>query len=148
MNKRPIETIMGILVLCVAASFLYFAYSISNLRTVKGYELTVKFLKVGGLNVGSDVRINGINVGTVMSQKLDTETYQALVTISVSPEIKLPVDSLFEVAADGLMGDKFIKIQPGKDLDVLKNGDVPQNTKDFKTIEDMVGELIFSMTGN
>ncbi|MFV0626356.1 MAG: MlaD family protein [Alphaproteobacteria bacterium] len=147
MNKRPIETIMGIMVLCVAASFLYFAYSLSDLRAVKGYELTVKFLKVGGLNMGSDVRINGIKVGTVMSQKLDNETYQAIVKISLSPEIKLPVDSVFEIAADGLMGDKFIKVQPGKDLDILKDGDTPENTKDFKTIEDMVGELIFSVTG-
>ncbi len=147
MNKRPIETIMGIIVLCVAASFLYFAYSLSDLRAVKGYELTVKFLKVGGLNVGSDVRINGVKVGTVMSQELDNETYQAVVKLSIAPDIKLPVDSVFEIAGDGLMGDKFIKIQPGRDLDVLKDGDVPEKTKDFKTIEDMVGELIFSVTG-
>ena len=71
MNKKPVETIMGIVVVVVAAFFLYFAYRVSDLQVVKGYEVTAKFLKVGGLNVGSDVRINGIKVGTVIAQKLD-----------------------------------------------------------------------------
>ena len=62
MYKRPVETIMGILVLAVAALFCYFAYNVSDLKVVKGYNLTAKFLKVGGLNVGSDVRINGIKI--------------------------------------------------------------------------------------
>lgn len=147
MNKRPIETIMGIIVLFVAASFIYFAYNASDLRVVKGYEVTVNFLKVGGLNVGSDVRINGVKVGTVVSQALDNENYLAVIKLSISPEIKLPKDSVFEVAADGLMGDKFIKIQPGQEKEFIQNGETAINTKDFKTIEDMVGEIIFSVTG-
>lgn len=147
MHKRPIETIMGIVVLFIAVSFLYFSYAASDLRVVKGYEVTINFLKVGGLNVGSDVRINGVKVGTVVSQSLDNETYHAVIKVTISPEIKLPVDSIFEVAADGMMGDKFIKIQPGRSKEFLKDGDTAQKTKDFKTIEDLVGELIFSMTG-
>ena len=74
MYKRPVETIMGILVLAVACLFCYFAYSVSDLQVVKGYNVSANFLKVGGLNTGSDVRINGIKIGTVVSQKLnDTE---------------------------------------------------------------------------
>lgn len=147
MNKRPIETIMGIIVLFIAASFLYFSYNASDLRVVKGYDLNVNFLKVGGLNIGSDVRINGVKVGTVVSQSLDNENYLAVIKLSISPDIKLPVDSSFEVAADGLMGDKFIKVQPGQSKEILKAGDTATNTKDFKTIEDMVGEIIFAVTG-
>ena len=44
MNKRPMETIMGAVVLFVAAFFLYFAYNVSNLQVVKGYEVHAKFL--------------------------------------------------------------------------------------------------------
>ena len=62
MNKRPVETIMGLVVVFVAAFFLYFAYNVSDLQVVKGYTVTARFLKVGGLNVGADVRINGIKV--------------------------------------------------------------------------------------
>lgn len=148
MNKKPVETIMGIVVVIVAAFFLFFAYKVSDLQVVKGYDLTAKFLKVGGLNVGSDVRINGIKVGTVIGQKLDNQDYIADVKMSIAPDIKLPVDSVAAIVGDGLVGDKFIKIEPGKDTEFLKNGDIIANTKDFKTMEDMVGEIIFMVTDN
>lgn len=148
MNKKPMETIMGIVVLFVAAFFLYFAYKVSDLQVVKGYEVTAKFLKVGGLNVGSDVRINGIKVGTVVSQKLDNENYDAEIIMSLASDVKLPKDSTAVIVGDGLIGDKFIKIEPGKSSQFLKNGDVIANVKDFKTIEDMVGEIIFMVTDN
>ena len=146
--KRPVETIMGIMVLAVAALFCYFAYSVSDLQVVKGYNVTAKFLKVGGLNTGSDVRINGIKIGTVVSQQLNDEDYTANVIMSLSSDIKLPIDSTASIVADGLIGNKFIKIDPGHSSEILKDGDTLQNTKDFKTIEDLVGEVIFMVTGD
>lgn len=148
MKKRPVETIMGIVVLLVAAFFVFFAYRVSDLQVVKGYELNAKFLKVGGLNTGADVMINGIKVGTVIGQALDNENYDAVVKLSIAPDIKLPKDSVAVIASNGLMGNKFIKIEPGSDKEMLQNGDEIVNTKDFKTIEDLVGEVIFMVTGN
>ena len=146
MNKRPVETIMGIVVLAVAAFFAYFAYNVSDLQVVKGYTVNAKFLKVGGLTVGSDVRLNGIKIGTVIGQSLDSEDYTANVKMSLASDIKLPVDSIVAIVGDGLVGDKFIKIEPGHSKEFLKDGDEMQNTKDFKTLEDMVGEIIFMVT--
>lgn len=148
MNKRPVETIMGIVVVLVAAFFAYFAYNVSDLQVVKGYDVMAKFLKVGGLTVGSDVRINGIKVGTVIGQQLDNQDYGADVKMSLASNIKLPVDSVVSIESAGLVGDKYIKIAPGQSKEMLKNGDVIKNTKDFKTLEDMVGEIIFMVTDN
>ena len=148
MKKRPVETIMGLVVLLIAGLFLYFAYSVSDLQVVKGDEVTAKFLKVGGLNVGADVMINGIKIGTVIGQKLDNENYDAEIKLSIASDIKLPKDSTAMISSNGLMGNKFIKIEPGKSKDMLQNGDEISNTKDFKTLEDMVGEVIFMVTGN
>ena len=148
MNKKPVESIMGIVVIFVAAFFLYFAYQVSDLQVVKGYDINARFLKVGGLNVGSDVRINGIKVGTVIAQNLDPEDYVADVKLSISSNIQLPKDSVVSVVSDGLVGNKFIKIEPGKSKEFLQNGDTVANTKDFKTLEDMVGEIIFMVTDN
>ena len=148
MNKKPVETIMGIVVIFVAAFFLYFAYQVSDLQVVKGYDINARFLKVGGLNVGSDVRINGIKVGTVIAQNLDPEDYVADVKLSISSNIQLPKDSVVSVVSDGLVVNKFIKIEPGKSKEFLQNGDTVANTKDFKTLEDMVGEIIFMVTDN
>lgn len=148
MNKRPVETVMGIVVIVIAALFLFFAYRVSDLQVVKGYTVSAKFLKVGGLTIGSDVRINGIKVGTVISQKLDPEDYVAEIKLSLSSDLKLPKDSVAIISNDGLMGNKFIKIEPGKDSEILKDGDEITRTKDFKTLEDMVGEIIFMVTDN
>jgi phospholipid/cholesterol/gamma-HCH transport system substrate-binding protein len=148
MSKKPVETIMGIVVLIVAVLFLFFAYRVSDLQVVKGYELKAKFLKVGGINVGSDVRINGIKVGTVIEQKLNPEDYMVDLTLSIASNIKLPKDSEVAIVGDGLMGNKFIKIEPGKTDNFLSDGDEFENTKDFKSLEDMVGEIIFMVTDN
>ena len=120
MNKKPVETIMGIVVIFVAAFFLYFAYQVSDLQVVKGYDINARFLKVGGLNVGSDVRINGIKVGTVIAQNLDPEDYVADVKLSISSNIQLPKDSVVSIVSDGLVGNKFIKIEPGKSKEFLQ----------------------------
>ena len=148
MNKKPVETIMGIVVLFVAASFLYFGFKVSDLQVVKGYNVTASFLKVGGLNVGSDVRINGIKVGSIVELALDEQDYIADVKMSILPNIKLPKDSVAVIVGDGLMGDKFIKIEPGKSKEMLADGDIISNVKDFKSLEDMVGEIIFMVTDN
>ncbi len=148
MNKKPVETIMGIVVLVVAALFMMFAYNVSDLQVVKGYEIGARFLKVGGLNTGADVRINGIKIGTVISQKINTEDYMVDVKMSISPDIALPKDSVISVAGDGLMGDKYIKIEPGKSSETITPGSIAENTKDAKSLEDMVGEIIFMVTGD
>ncbi|MBR2136627.1 MAG: MCE family protein [Alphaproteobacteria bacterium] len=148
MGKKPVETIMGLVVLVIAVLFLAFAYRVSDLQVVKGYTLTADFLKVGGLSTGSDVRINGIKVGTVTDQKLNNEDYTVTVTFSISSDTKLPVDSTVAIVGDGLMGDKFVKIEPGKATEILQDGDKFKSTKDFKTLEDMVGEIIFMVTDN
>lgn len=146
MRKKPVETIMGMVVLIIALLFLFFAYSVSDLQVVKGYNLSADFMKVGGLSIGSDVRINGIKVGTVTSQQLNNEDYTVRVTLSIAADTKLPTDSVVSIVSDGLMGDKFVKIEPGKAADFLHDGDNFAKTKDFKTIEDMVGEIIFMVT--
>ena len=118
------------------------------MQVVKGYDVHAKFLKVGGLNVGSDVRINGIKVGSVVALSLDKDDFIANVTMSILPNVQLPKDSVAAIVGDGLMGDKFIKIEPGKSQEMLQNGDSLAKTKDFKTLEDMVGEIIFMVTDN
>ena len=148
MRKKPVETIMGLVVLTIAVLFLTFAYRVSDLQVVKGYKLSAEFMKVGGLSIGSDVRINGIKVGTVTAQHLNNEDYTVNVEFSISSDTKLPKDSVVAIVGDGLMGDKFVKIEPGKSTEYLQDGDSFKKTKDFKTLEDMVGEIIFMITDN
>ena len=45
MKRNPIETVLGAVVLLIAAMFLTFAYSIVDLCITSGYEVSADFLE-------------------------------------------------------------------------------------------------------
>ena len=69
MSGNLIETVMGAVVLVVAALFLFFAYTTSQVRAVGGYPVTAQFERIDGIRDGSDVRIGGVKVGSVVSEQ-------------------------------------------------------------------------------
>lgn len=146
MTRNLIETVMGAVVLAVAVMFVYFAYSTAQIRRLPGYEVSAAFFKVGGLNVGSDVRISGVKVGTVVERRLDPATFDAIVVMSVANEIKLPEDTVASIASEGLLGGKYVSLEPGKSSTVVAPGERLRETRSFKTLEDQVGEIIFLAT--
>jgi len=148
MHKQVVESIMGAVVLIVAAYFLIFAYTTAQVKNVDGYHIKANFLKIGGLSEGSDVKISGIKVGSVIASELDQNTYEAALTLSIRPNVSLPVDTVASIATQGLMGDKYIRLEPGALEEHLQDGDILKNTRDFKSLEDTVGEFIFLATGN
>src|SRR5258708_17405902 len=112
MSRNVIETVMGAVVLVIAAVFLFFAYSTSQVRAVSGHEYTAKFDRIEGIREGGDVRISGIKVGSIASQTLDPATYLAVVKISVDPAIKVPADTVAEILSSGLLGDHYLALVP------------------------------------
>lgn len=147
MGRNLIESIMGAVVLVVAALFMIVAYNTVSFAPSKGYELTANFLKVGGLQRGNDVRISGIKVGTVVDQSLDPDTYDAVIRLHLNEGIKLPVDTEASIASLGLLGGAYLQLKPGQESDVIQPGGKIENTRDFKAFEEQVGEVIFLATG-
>ncbi len=146
MKKNPVEAILGFLVLTFAIVFLFFASSRVDVQKIAGYPVFASFQKAGGLEMGADVRINGIKVGSVTKIELNTETFMAQVEMNIKEEIKLPVDTTAVIADAGLMGDKYIRLDAGKAVDKIKRGGSIQKTKDYKSLEDSVSEFIFLST--
>lgn len=144
MHRNLIETLLGAVVLGVAGLFLLFAYSTADLGSSSGYEMHADFNTVGGLKVGSDVRLAGIKVGTVVRQQLDPETYLAHVTFSVEPSVKLPADTAASIASEGLLGGNFLDLTPGGDTNMLKPGGRVQYTQDAVDLVQLLGKFIFS----
>jgi len=81
MHRNVIETVLGAVVLAVAFMFIVFAYTNSEIRAVGGYDMIAKFGRVDGLEVGDDVRLSGLKVGSVKALGLDKEGYVASVTM-------------------------------------------------------------------
>ncbi len=147
MSNNAIETVMGAVVLAVAGGFLTFAYNNSNVRPVEGYALSADFANVSGIAAGSDVRIGGIKIGVVEHLDIDTKTYQAVATLRVEDKIKLPKDSSAAIQSSGLLGDKFVTLQPGGDEVMMKDGDHITYTQSSVSIEEMIGKFVFSGGG-
>lgn len=91
LGKHLVETIMGGVVLLVAAIFLGFAYVSADLAPSGGYPVTAEFSSVNGLTVGSDVRIGGVKVGVVTGQTVDLKDFRAVVHMNLQPVVRLPV---------------------------------------------------------
>lgn len=144
MHHNLIETLLGAVVVGVAGLFLGFAYSSADLGGGGGYEVHADFTTVGSLKVGSDVRLAGIKVGTVVRQQLDTESYLARVTLSVEPSIKLPSDTSASISSEGLLGGNFVDLAPGGGADMLKPGAKIQYTQDAVDMMQLLSKFIFS----
>lgn len=147
MNRNVIETVMGAVVLVIAALFLVFAYSTAQVHAVSGYNVLAKFSKIDGIRAGGDVRVSGIKVGSIVAESLDPKTYEAEVTLSIDPAVKLPTDSVASIVSSGLLGDKYIAILPGAADEMIKPGGRINYTQAPVSLEDMIGQYIFSQGG-
>jgi phospholipid/cholesterol/gamma-HCH transport system substrate-binding protein len=147
MTRNLLETLLGAVVLIVAVGFLVFAYRSSQVQQNGGYQLIARFDKVDGLEPGSDVRISGIKVGSVLDQSLDPETYRAQVRFSLREDVRLPADTSAAVVSNGLLGGKYLALVPGGDIEMLEPGDEVTLTQSAVNLEDLIGHMIFSQTG-
>lgn len=145
MRRSAIETVMGAVVLIVAAMFLYFTYN-SGYQHADGYEVTAKFNRIDGLALGSEVRLSGIKVGRVISETLDPNTYLAIVRLSVDRDIKLPVDTTAKITSDSLLGSFYIALEPGAEDRLIPDGGQIVATQDPINIGDLIGRYIFGST--
>lgn len=143
-QRSVVETLLGGLVLVVAIGFGVHAYTRTDVGGVDGYELTAKFDRVDGISPGSDVRIGGIKVGTVVDEYLETDTFLAVIKVNLQSDIRIPADSSAEVVSSGLLGDKYLSIVPGADMKVLEPGGEIRYTQSSISLESLIGRYLFS----
>ncbi len=148
MRRSPIETLVGALVIAVAVLFFVFAYNTAQVQTVEGYAVKAKFDRIDGIQRGSDVRMSGIRIGTVTDQSIDPETFLAVVALSIESDIKLPADTSVAITSDGLLGDKYLALTPGGDEETIPHGGEIEFTQGAIDLTSLLGQLIFSQTGN
>lgn len=77
------------------------------------YPLTASFRSTEGVQVGTDVRMAGVKIGTVSEIDLDVATFRALTEISVRDDVQIPDDSAIVIASEGLLGGNYVEVSPG-----------------------------------
>lgn len=148
MTRRIPELFAGFAVIIVAILFLIYALRGAGEISTGGYVLRAQFGSIGGLSIGSNVKIGGVVVGHVASEALNPVTYAAEITMDMNNQIKIPVDSSAAIASDGLLGGPYVAVSPGGAEDMMKAGGSFQVTQSAINIEDLIGKFIFSMGGN
>jgi phospholipid/cholesterol/gamma-HCH transport system substrate-binding protein len=148
MQNNTVETLIGAIVVAVAAGFLFFAYSSTNTTTLSGYEVLANFQRVDGLSVGTDVRLSGIKVGNVAALDLDPKTYQAKVHLNIREDVKLPDDSSIMVTSAGLLGSSYLSISPGGSDTMIPPGGTIEHTQGSVDLMGLVGRFIGGSGGN
>lgn len=148
MKSNYFETILGFLTVIVASLFLYKFISVnSNNSNNSYYDLNAKFLEVGGLNVGNDVKMSGVKVGVINRVYLDEE-FLANVEFKVFSNINIPKESTVSISSDGILGNKYLSITPENrsSSDFLQDDERVFKVKDYESIEDQVSKIIFLAT--
>ncbi|MCT4553061.1 MAG: outer membrane lipid asymmetry maintenance protein MlaD [Pelagimonas sp.] len=130
MSHSTTEVIVGGGVLAAALAFgLYAVQSTGFQLQSTGYELSASFRSLEGVNVGTDVRLAGVKVGTVTDITLNPDTYRADTVVQIRDGILIPDDSAIVVASEGLLGGNFVEISPGGSPFYYEAGDEVLDTQ-------------------
>jgi phospholipid/cholesterol/gamma-HCH transport system substrate-binding protein len=138
--------VLGAVVLLTAAVFLSFAYSSADIGKKEGYIVRADFDRIDGLKPGTDVKMNGVQVGSVDSVILNKQTYRATVSFTVDRAIKLPRDTIAMVASESLLGGKYLSLEVGVDDENVAtdgSGRLTRTTPPIR-LDDLIGHLIFN----
>lgn len=127
--------------LFVALMALVGARQTISSREAGTYLLNARFNVVDGLSVGAPVRVAGIRVGSVISQRLD-DSFGVVVTMSVSKNVRLPEDTGASIQSTSFIGAKYIELFPGGSDEYLENGGDISFTEDSINIVSMIDKVL------
>ena len=105
------------------------------------YKVYARYNRTDGLLIGDLVRLAGMDIGRVVDAKLDKE-FKAILTLELTENIKIPDDSSAAIVSSGIMGKKYIEIEPGGSEDMLTNGSEIAYTQDAMVIEELIERII------
>jgi phospholipid/cholesterol/gamma-HCH transport system substrate-binding protein len=138
------ETLTGAAVLAVAAGFFFYATSMTGGKSFSGgYRLSAEFDNIEGIHTGTDVRLAGIKVGTVVAENLSPESYQAKIDMLIDKSVLLSDDTTAKITAEGLLGGKFIALDPGGSDTKLADGGVLSYTQGAVDIWSLISQAMF-----
>ncbi len=105
------------------------------------YAVQARFNRTDGLLVGDLVRLAGMNVGKVVDAKLDDD-FKAILTLEIKDSVQLPDDSSASIVSSGIMGSKYIEIEPGGSEDMIPAGGEFAYTQDAMVIEELLDRIV------
>jgi phospholipid/cholesterol/gamma-HCH transport system substrate-binding protein len=142
-----LEFAVGAFLLLALASLLVLALASTNGKFGFGqhtYPLKARFTNLGQLRTSAPVKIGGVVIGNVADIQLDPAKFDAVVTLAIDDRYKdLPSDTSAGILTGGLLGESYIGLQPGGDVETLKPGEEIAFTTPAVDLIQMVGKYMF-----
>ncbi len=149
MKKYSKETVVGIFVVIGLLAIGYMTVKLGKAGFGGGnsYSLIAKFNQVTGLREGNAVYMLGLEIGQVKKFSLDQENQQVVVELMIDKGIEIYDDAIASIKTEGLIGDKYVAIDPGGGGDLLAAGDTITDTNSPTDIMDLISKYAFGDVG-
>ncbi len=129
------------IVVLALLGYLVSGKGVKNTEAGSSYEVNARFGRTDGLLVGDKVRMAGMTIGSVTNAELD-DKFHAILTLDIIDSVKIPDDSSASIVSSGIMGSKYIEIEPGGSSDYIAPGGEFAYTQDAMVIEELIDRII------
>ena len=146
MKKYTMETAVGIFVVIGLFCVGYMTVKLGNVGLLgdDSYSLFARFTSVSGLRTGSSIQMLGIEVGRVDDFTMDQENQMAVVEFRINKGIKIYDDAIASIKTEGLIGDRYVSIDPGGGTDeLLQPGGTITETESPTDIQELISKYAF-----
>lgn len=147
-RMRMLEIAVGAFMIAGLIALFFLAMHVSNLSQLtggEGYRVIAHFDNVGSLKVRAPVSLSGVRVGRVESIAYDQQRFKAVVTMRIEERFdEIPTDTFANIFTAGLLGEKYIGLDPGGSMDFLGDGDQIEHTQSALVLEQMIGRFLLS----
>ena len=147
MERSTLDLWVGIFVVGGIAALVVLAFKVGNLGTYNvsdTYQLQAYFSNIGGLKPQASIKSAGVLVGRVSGITLDTQRYEAKVTMSIDKRYQFPKDTFASILTSGLLGEQYIGLSPGGDEAMLQANDVVKKTQSAVVLENLIGKFMYN----
>ena len=147
MERARLDIWVGIFVILGIAAMFGLATKVGNLTSnsiKETYQVFANFENIGGLKPRAAVKAAGVVVGRVDSIVFDTEAYHAVVKMKVDTRYIFPKDTFANIYTAGLLGEQYIGLEAGGDLENLEDGDLITQTQDAVVLEKLISQFLYN----
>ena len=147
MSRSMIDLWVGVFVALGIGALLFLALKVGNLATFstnQTYQVEAKFANIGGLKVRGPVKSAGVVVGRVATIRFDTESYEAIVSMTIDLSYQVPRDTTAKILTSGILGEQYVGLEAGGDGVMLKQGDRIRLTQSAVVLENLISQFLFN----
>jgi len=143
-----VELASGIFLLMGIAALLWLALEATDYKMQVGedtYRVTARFGNVADLKTRAPVKIGGVTVGLVDRITLDPVQFDAVVEMKIDRRFsEIPDDSSASILTSGVLGDRYVGLEPGGSMESLADGDQILVTQSAVVLENLISKYLFN----